>query len=204
MRPALLLALLTAPIVASAQAPADSSAATARPIHSMLLDGRPYEPRRVWVSLGAGVATRGVGGQLFVGVRLDERHFLMPRIAAEGEVDLTFFGTLDRPLESATEAGLLYAWVEETRGHTLVVAVGLAAVNVVRRGERLRDDCAFSPIPCGAQHERLSTWTVGVPVSVQAYGTPHRNFGLGMHLFANLNPKASFGGLTLGWMIGGR
>ena len=200
MRPALLLALLAAPLVASAQVPTDSSAAEG-PVHSMLLDGRPYEPRRIWISGGAGPATRGIGAQLFVGVRLDERHFLMPRVATETEFQLFW---VDTPLESATDAGLLYGWVEETRGHTLTAAVGLSAVNVVRRGARLGGGCGFGPLPCGEDHERLSTWTVGVPVSVQAFATPHRNVGLGVHLFANVNPKASFGGLTVGLMLGGR
>jgi hypothetical protein len=143
--------------------------------------GRPH---RVWVAagLGGGGAHGGAGGPGVMGQLVYERaphHFSLRGVATMGDPG----GSGD----GFGEFGVLYGRFAAGGIAYAGAAAGLSFVHLDRCGDRY-DPCS----------------TVGIPLTGQVALTPFDVIGIGLQLYANINPKAPFAGMfitvPLGWM----
>jgi len=93
-------------------------------------------------------------------------------------------------------AAMIGKWSGGPRSY-LSVATGLSVVHSVRRGAMIEAPYWFS----GGSYEKLDRVTVGLPVDFKASFNVGP-VGLGVNMFANLNPKGSFAGLAVTMQLG--
>jgi len=105
-----------------------------------------------------------------------------------------------RPLLSSWDLGVLYGIRTHNRGVFLGTAsVGLAMVSQTRRGKYLYSESGWF---ADSYYEEKNSTTVGIPFELQAILTPTSETGLGLTVFADVNPKSSFCGATLSLYFG--
>jgi hypothetical protein len=138
---------------------------------------------RVWAAVGLGGAGgAGDEGGVVLGqmVLLRRPHYLSARAV----------GILD-PYDPAScswgDLGLLYGRAAVGRAGHAVIGTGLAATK-----------------PPGCRTGGNGSWTVGIPLLAEAALRLLPVLGLGLQLFANLNPGAGYGGaiafVQMGWL----
>lgn len=146
-------------------------------------------PSRVALSGGVGMGTLDFGGLASISMG-DGRGDVILRMAQTTE-----FGILTSFPESVRDFALLYGRrIDLSRGW-LRGALGPGHVRMVRRGEA-------APCWLFCSYERISSYGFGLAVQAEAVWAPWKAFGLGVSAFGNLNPEASFGGLTVGVYVG--
>ena len=144
---------------------------------------------RVDVSLGLGPGSYGVGGQFALGVSTPVGEFIA-RSAGTSEFNILSMS------ESAADLALLYGRRKSGSRGWVRAAAGPAVAESIRAGPVV--SCSF--IFCN--HEPIKSYTAGLAVQGDAVWAVVPAFGLGASLFANLNPQASFGGMTVGVWVG--
>ncbi|HSK21461.1 MAG TPA: hypothetical protein VK912_20065 [Longimicrobiales bacterium] len=141
-------------------------------------------PERVWIApgLGGGTAHGGAGGLGVMGQLVYERaphHFSLRGLVTTGEP-----GGSD---DGYGELGALYGRFAGGGFIHAGAAAGLSFVHLDRCGNSY-DSCA----------------TVGIPLAAHVAITPFGVIGLGLQVYANINPRAPYGGMFLimpiGWM----
>jgi hypothetical protein len=98
------------------------------------------------------------------------------------------------PEETIWDLGALYGAISKRRFGFVSAAAGLAVVGGVKRGAFLRREGGWFSIR--DVYEVRHFHTVGMPLEAQAFFTPLPFFGLGLELYANLNPVRSYKGLN--------
>lgn len=129
-----------------------------------------------WVNGGIGTGRMGLASSVTGGVPIGHRVFVGGRYAQTKELNLLGTG----PAAVIWDAGPLVGLVEQGRWGHLSLGSGVAVV-----GGR-------SPDEPGTKSS-----TLGIPLDVQAFFTPIRYVGIGVHGYANVNP----GDNLLGWSV---
>lgn len=141
-------------------------------------------PARFWIAagVGGGSAHGGAGGIGGMGQVVYERaphHFTLRGLATMGEPGGSDAGY--------GEFGALYGRFAGGGFIHAGAAAGLSFVHLDRCGNSY-DSCA----------------TVGIPLAAHVAITPFDVIGLGLQVYANINPRAPYGGvfliMPLGWM----
>lgn len=132
-----------------------------------------------WVNGGLGTGRTGLGLSLAGGVPVGHRLFVGGRHVRTTEIEISL-GPTSSPSAKTWDAGPLVGLVEQGRWGHLSLASGVTVV-----GGRRPDD----PEPKSS--------TLGVPLDVQAFFTPIRSVGIGVHGYANVNPDDNM----LGWSV---
>lgn len=140
-------------------------------------------------SLGFGVGSAGVGGQLSLWAHLG-KHAVGVRTAATFDFDLF------APSDSDEDYALLYGRRSGPGRLWGRVGLGPALVRTVRRGDLI--DCAF--FLCTYEPDRSST--IGLALQADGVLQLFGPVGLGATIYGNLNGVSSFAGATLGVAIG--
>ena len=142
------------------------------------------KPERFWIAvgLGGGSAHGGAGGLGAMGQAVYERaphHYTVRGLATMGEPGGSDAGY--------GEFGILYGRFAGGGFIHVGAAAGLSFVHLDR---------------CGNSHDSCAT--VGIPLSAHAAITPFAVIGLGLQVYANINPRAPYGGMffimPIGWM----
>ena len=180
------VALALAPTFAAAQAvpvpdPTGSGApATAVP---------ESDDTGVFVSLGGGVGTHDMAGQLSLSVAFG-RHHLVVRTA--GTVEFAIFA----PGRSTDDVALLYGRRHGAGKSWVRLAGGPSVVTVRDPGAGY--DCYWFACSYDIREES----TLGLALQADAVWAPVSGLGLGITASGNLNPKDPFAALTLGVHLG--
>ena len=135
-----------------------------------------------WVALGlgAGYPTTGGDGITNVAQLVVQRrpHHLAARVLVMHDIETHPLG------DEIVEMGILYGRTMPIAGRAVAFATGISGVGFLRcPGD---DDSCFTP---------------GLPL-VAEVSAARRFIGVGAHLFANVNPKASYAGLVLLLQLG--
>jgi len=136
--------------------------------------------------------TSGVGGVLSVSF---SHRGLLYGLRTATTTEFEIFGPT--PAQSDTDYAFLVGKFSGRRHSFNSVAAGVALVHSVRRGELLEGGYWF----LGPTYERIDRVTVGLPLELRATANLV-GVGLGVNLFANLNPAGSFAGLALTLQLG--
>lgn len=146
-----------------------------------------------WASGGLGGGRTGLGPSLAVGVPLTEHMFLGGRYVHTEE--LVFFSS---PAPTTWDIGPLIGVLAQGRYGQFSVASGLVAVGGRRRAEQKSGTgdpgCTFF---CSIEYEMRPVRAVGVPVDIQAFFTPIRYLGVGVHGYATVSPGQNLLGASL-------
>jgi hypothetical protein len=151
------------------------------------------EPHDVaFASAGLGAGSHGLGGVLSLGFS-HKGVFYGLRTATATELEI--FGPT--PALNDTDYAFLIGKFSGRRHSFKSAAAGIALVHSVRRGELLEAGYWF----LGPSYERIDRVTVGLPLDLRATANLV-GVGVGVNLFANLNPAGSFAGLALTLQVG--
>ncbi|MEM8557760.1 MAG: hypothetical protein AAGG50_08040 [Bacteroidota bacterium] len=161
---------------------------TAQPLNAWVGAGVGYGalpelPEREQGEEGLGVLT----GALFVSI---ERAPVVLTLRAAGATE--YYG------DEAYDVGVLVGVGGGGPMRHLSVGVGLALVNVVSDDDGLS---LFGSVSGRIDGPADRTTTLGLPLEVQAF-VQGRHVGLGLYGFVNLNREATFGGVTLAFVLG--
>ena len=144
----------------------------------------------VVAGLGFGGGSKGLAGQLSVWGHWG-KHTVGVRTAATSDFNL--FG----PSDSTEDYALLYGFRSGPGRVWGRVGIGPAQVRTVRQGD---------PIECHSfffcEYETHRSSTTGLALQVEGVLRLFGPVGLGVTFFGNHNPESSFGGATLGLVIG--
>jgi hypothetical protein len=161
-------------------------------------------PRLSWVTLGLGPgscsAWSAVSGMIsYSTTAKGSGKILTFRYgrADEWDGDILDWGD-PRPFESVWDLGVLYGAISKGGSGFVSASAGLAVVGGVKRGAFLRYEGEWFGHDV---YEARHFTTVGIPIEAQAFWTPPHSFGLstglGLELYANLNPVRSYVGANL-------
>jgi len=160
-------------------------------------------PRLGWVNLGIGPcscsAWSAVSGMISYSTTAKGSGKILTfrySRADEWEGDIIGWGD-PRPLESIWDLGVLYGAITKRRFGFASVVAGLTLVGGVKRGAFIGSEGGWFGHD---DYEARHFTTVGIPIEAQAFWTPPSSFGLstglGLELYANLNPVRSYKGVN--------
>ncbi|HEV8253617.1 MAG TPA: hypothetical protein VGQ78_02585 [Vicinamibacteria bacterium] len=151
------------------------------------------EPHDVaFASAGLGAGSNGLGGVLSLGF---SRHGVFYGLRTATTTEFEIFGPT--PALNDTDYAFLVGKFSGRRHSFTSAAAGIAVVHSVRRGAQIEAPYWFF----GGTHERIDRVTVGLPLDLRATANLV-GVGVGVNLFANLNPAGSFAGLALTLQVG--
>jgi hypothetical protein len=131
-----------------------------------------------WAYAGVGPASLGVGGIL--GVSWQQHKFI---VSARGVSVAEVLG------DEFWDIGLLMGVAKDTPGYHASISTGVAIVGGSRSASIFASSISISE-------------TFGVPVEAHVTWRPLRNVGLGLGVYADLNPEQSFIGATAVLQLG--
>ena len=145
-----------------------------------------------FASCGVGFGSQAVGAVASLNF---SRGHLIYVLRASTTSEFNLFGP-SPDLSDTDYAAMIGKWAGAPRSFRSA-AVGLSVVHSVRRGRIIEEPYWFS----GGTYEKIDRVTVGLPVDLKA-SLNLGPVGLGVNVFANLNPKGSFAGLAVTMQVG--
>jgi hypothetical protein len=145
-----------------------------------------------FASAGFGFGSDGLGG---VHSLTASHHGILYGLRTSTTSEFEIFGPT--PALSSTDYAFLVGKISGGRHSFTSAASGIALVHSVRRGELLEPGYWF----IGPSYERIDRVTIGLPLDLRATANLV-GVGVGVNLFANLNPAGSFAGLALTLQLG--
>ena len=143
----------------------------------------------VFGTLGVGVASPGIGGLVTLSVH-SARHAFVLRSSGASEF------TLFAPSDNVEDYAFLYGRTGERERGWLRAAAGPAVVRVVRYGPGY--DCWWF----ACSYDSWEMYEPGLALQADAVWTPGDAFGLGLTVFANINPEMPYAGVAVGVNLG--
>ena len=114
-----------------------------------------------------------------------------------GGSELNLFGPT--PNETFNDIGVLYGRVANYKNIQFSISGGLGIVTGIMRGAYLSSSPGFFSF---SKYERRPYTTYGIPLEAEFNYNPFKFLGLGVIVFANINPESSFWGINFMWKIG--
>jgi len=149
-------------------------------------------PKYQGVTLAGGAATHGLSG--YVSFTNDMKKGTL-KIRYSCQTEMNILGP--NPQEKVWDIGVMLGASRKSLLTRMSLSTGLALVGGVRRGEFLSSNGWFS-----SEYERLTFFTVGIPVESHFVWALSKKFGLGLILYANLNLEESFVGMAISLEFG--
>ena len=114
-----------------------------------------------------------------------------------GASEFNLFGP--SPLETFNDFGVLYGRVANYKDIQFSVSGGFGIVTGVMRGAYITSTSGFFSFP---EYEKRQFFTYGIPLEANFSYNPLKFLGVGLTVFANINPESSFWGINFMWKIG--
>ncbi len=152
-------------------------------------------------SVGLAVGTQDLGGLMAVRYR---HHAWLFSARTAGFTELSVFG---EPPNSEKDFALLVGHSSSDKGFSASFSAGVAFVMAERRGDRLvaRTSCQSVGTSwerfCTDRYESHVSRDVGLPVEAR-FAVSKRAVGVGLTAFADVNRRASFGGVAVTFEFG--
>jgi len=159
-----------------------------------------------WLNLGLGASSfSSFGSSLGINVSYQIRANLISfRYVYNAKFKGEIFTAYVPRSEKIRDFGVLYGLSTKSKVGFASISGGISIVSGVRRGEYLYKSCnssggwfCFGP----GYYEKLRFTTVGIPIEAQVFITGE-NAGIGIYVFANINPESSFFGALLSLQLG--
>ncbi len=135
-----------------------------------------------WLNLGFGYGSSGFASGLSYS-SLRENGIISSRLTYSVELDI------ESPWIHVWDAGFLYGVTAATPNIRAVISAGIGLTGGARQGEM-----TASYLMLGRSFERLTFYTVGLPVEAQLFWDISSSINIGIYGFANLNSQKSFFG----------
>jgi hypothetical protein len=149
---------------------------------------------KYWVNLGVGGSSAGLSGGLGISYQTGNK-LISLRFISNSKYSETMAGGQTTP-ETIWDVGALYGLISKRSFGYISISGGVSLVGGKIHGEYLGN------INWINTYEQINVITPGIPLEAQIFLTPFRSLGLGVNVFANLNPKKTFGGVLFCIQIG--
>ena len=152
----------------------------------------------IFGTIGAGAFdaenSTGIAGQISLDFQKKHNQW---KIRYIGGSEFNLFGP--SPPESFNDIGVLYGRVANYKNIQFSISGGLGIVTGIMRGAYITTPPGWFSSP---EYEKRSYFTYGIPLEAEFSYNPLKFLGLGVAVFANINPESSLWGINIMWKVG--
>ncbi len=136
-----------------------------------------------WFNVGLGASTSGLSLGGGFSHQVGSSGHISVRLTYNTELSLFV-----SPSKNVLDFGVLSGWCAKMSNGFATISSGISLVDGVNRGELLSSEWFSS------EYEKIHFSTIGIPFEGQLFWAASDEFGIGVYVFANINPEKSFYG----------
>lgn len=144
-----------------------------------------------WFNVGLGASTSGISLGTGFSHQVGSSGHISVRLTYNAELSLFV-----SPGKSVLDFGILSGRCVKMSNGFATISTGISFVDGVNRGELLSSDWFSS------EYEKIHFSTIGIPFEGQLFWAASDEFGIGVYVFANINPEKSFYGALVCIRVG--